>query len=174
MRKHEWQSHARRLRLEVIIFGSVWFLSKKVTKLIFFFWKKKTETEPKPGQTDRFRFDVFRAKNGSNRFGSVFPVWLGFGLVFSVLARFFPVLARFFRFDSVLLGFFSSFLSVSVSVRFGFFGFLFIKSKPNRTGRFFQKFNRFNWFFFRFDFFGYFFSGFLGLIGFPVFLLTSI
>jgi hypothetical protein len=40
MRKHEWQSHARRLRLGVIIFGSVRFLSKKVTKLNFFFEKK--------------------------------------------------------------------------------------------------------------------------------------
>ena len=40
-------------------------------------------------------------------FGSVFPVWLGFGSVF-----------------------FSGFLSVSV--RFGFFGFLFTKPKPNR------------------------------------------
>ena len=132
----------------MIIFGSVRFLSKKVTKPKFFFEKK-----PKPGQTDRFRFGsvqfgFFRAKTGSNRFGSVFPV----------LARFFSVLARFFRF---WLGFFP------VSVRFGFFGFLFIKPKPNRTGRFFQKINRFNRFFF-----GYFFSGFLGLIGFPFFLLT--
>jgi hypothetical protein len=66
----------------------------------------------------------FRARTGSNRFGSVF--W--FGSVFSVLAWFFLVLARFFSgFDSV---------------RFGFFGFLLIK--PNRTGWFFQNFNRFN------------------------------
>ena len=91
----------------------------------------------------------FRFWLGFFRFGSVFSVWLGF----SGLARFW-------------LGF------LSVSVRFGFFGFLFIKPKPNRTGRFFQKFNRFNRFFFRFGFFGYFFSGFLGLISFPVFLLT--
>jgi hypothetical protein len=56
----------------VIIFGSVWFLSKKVTKPKFFLKKN-----PKPGQTDRFRFDsarLFRAKTGSNRFGSGFPV----------------------------------------------------------------------------------------------------
>jgi hypothetical protein len=108
----------------VIISGSVWFLSKKITKPKFFLKKKQTETEPKPGQTDQFRFgsvwfSFFRAKTGSNRFGSVFPV-----------------LARFFRFGSVFpvwLGFgsfFSGFLSVSV--RFGFFGFLFIKPKPNR------------------------------------------
>jgi hypothetical protein len=124
----------------VIIFGSVRFLSTKVTKPKFFFLKKK----PKPGQTDRFRFGFFMAKTGSNRFGSVFSVWLGF---------------------------FSGFLSVSV--RFGFFGFLLIKPKPNRTGRFFQKFNRFNRVFFRFGFFGFFFFGFLGLIGFLVFFLNS-
>jgi hypothetical protein len=34
------------------------------------------------------------------------------------------------------------------SVWFGFFGFLFIKSKPNWTGRCFQKFNWFNRVFF--------------------------
>jgi hypothetical protein len=39
----------------------------------------------KPVQTDRFRFGFFRTKTGSNRFGSVFPVWLGF----SGLTRFF-------------------------------------------------------------------------------------
>ena len=133
----------------MIIFGSVRFLLKKITKLKFFFFEKKPETEPKPGQTDRFRF------------GSVFlgqkPVWLGFsgfGSVFSVLAQFF-----------------SGFLSVSV--RFGSVFFV-IKPKPNRTGRFFQKFNRFNQFFFRFGFFGYFFLGFLGLIDFLVFLFTPI
>ena len=129
----------------MIIFCSIRFLSKKIIKPIFFFFEKKTETEPKPGQTDRFRFGFLWQK----------PVQTG-------LTRFFPVLARFF----------SGFLSLLV--RFGFFGFLLIKPKPNRTGRFFQKCNRFNRFFFRFGFFGYFFSGFLGLIGFPVFLLTPI
>jgi hypothetical protein len=127
----------------VIIFGSVRFLSKKVTKPNL---KKKTETEPKPGQTDWFRcgsIRFFREKTDSNRFG----------LVFSVLAWFLLGLARFFS------GFFRFRFG---SVRFGFFGFLLIKPKPNQTGRFFQNFNRFNWFFF----------GFLGLIGFLVFLLT--
>ena len=140
----------------VIIFGSVRFLSKKVTKPKFFFLKKKTET-------------------GSNRpvsvrFGSVFlgqkPVWLGFsgfGSVFSVLAWFFPVffgLAMFFRFGSVFpvwLGF------LSVSVRFGFFSFWFIKPKPNQTSRFFQKFNRF---FFSVQFFLFRFSRFNRFSGF--------
>jgi hypothetical protein len=50
---------------------------------------------------------------------------------------------------------------LSVSVRFGLSGFLFIKPKPNRTGWFFQKFNWFN----RFFFFGSVFS----VIFFPVF-----
>ena len=134
----------------MIIFGSVRFLSKKVTKPKCFFFKK-TETESKPGQTDWFRFSsvwFFRAKTGSNRFGSVFS---GFGLVFPVWLGF----ARFFS------GFFS------VSVRFGFFGFLLIK--PNRTGRLFQNFNRFNRVFFSIRFFRLFF---FGLFAFSVFLLT--
>ena len=116
-------------KLWVIIFGSVLFLSKKNNQTEIF--KKK---KPKPGQTDRFRFgSVFY---GKNRFK---PVWLGFSwfwlgfLGFSGLARFFS-------------GFFS------VSVRFGFFGFLLIKPKPNRNGRFFQNFNQFNLVFFRFVF----------------------
>ena len=87
----------------MIIFGSVRFLSKKITKPKFFFFKKKTETEPKPGQTDRFRFGFFMAKTGSNRFGSVFPV-----------------LARFSRFGSVFFPFFVGFGSVRF---FRFFGY---------------------------------------------------
>ena len=81
-----------------------WFRSvfiKKSNQTEIFFLKKKTETEPKPGQTDRFQFGsvrFFRAKTGLARFS-------GFGSVFSGLTRFF-----------------SGFLSVSV--RFGFFGFL--------------------------------------------------
>ena len=58
----------------VIIFGSVRFLLKKITKLKYIFLKKK----PKPGQTDRFRF--------------------GFGSVFFGLARFFR-----FRFGFLLI-----------------------------------------------------------------------
>jgi hypothetical protein len=97
----------------VIIFGSVRFLSKKVTKPKFFFLKKNPKpnrNRVKPTGFGSVWFGFFRAKTGSNRFGSVFPVWLGFG--------------------SIWLGFFPGFLSVSV--RFGFFGFLFIKPKPNR------------------------------------------
>ena len=81
--------------LGVIIFGSVRFLSKKVTKPNFF--KKKNRNQVKPTGFGSVRF--FREKTGSNRFFSIFPV----------LAWFFPVLDRFF----------------SVSVRFGFFGYFF-------------------------------------------------
>jgi hypothetical protein len=81
----------------VIIFGSVRFLSKKVTKPKLFFLKKKPKpnrNRVKPTGFGSVRF--FRVKTGSNRFGSV----SGFGSVFSVW-----------------LSFFSDFLSVSV--RFG-------------------------------------------------------
>ena len=107
-------------------FGSVFIKKSNQTE---FFFIKKTETEPRPVQTDRFRFGsvrFFREKTGSNRFSSVFSVWLGF----------FP-------------GFFS--------VRFGFSGSRLKKPKPNRTGRFFQNFNRFNRFFFTVRFFQLFF-----------------
>jgi hypothetical protein len=98
----------------VIIFGSVRFLSKKVTKPKFIFKKKK----PKPGQTDWFRFGLFfRVKTGSNRFGSFFPV----------LARFSRFWLGFFRFGSVFFRFFV------VSVRFGsIFWFVVYKTEPNR------------------------------------------
>jgi len=86
------------------------FYKKKITKSIFFL--KKTETEPKSVQTDRFRFSSFRfGFLGQN------PVQTGFGSVFFGLAWFFSGLARFF----------------SVWVRFGFFGFRLIKLKPNRS-----------------------------------------
>jgi len=122
----------------VIIFSSVRFLSKKVTKPKFIFLKKK----PKPGQTDRIRFGFLGQK----------PVQTG--------------LARFFRFGSVFSGF------LSVSVRFGFFSFLLIKPKPNRTGRFFQKFNRFNRVFFSVRFFRLIFFQFSRFNRFSGFFLT--
>jgi hypothetical protein len=43
-------SNLSMLILGVIIFGSVWFLSKKITKPKFLFFEKKTETEPKPNR----------------------------------------------------------------------------------------------------------------------------
>jgi len=132
----------------VIIFGSVRFLSKKVTKPNFFFFEKKTETGSNRPVSVRFGF-----------FGQK-PVQTGLARFFRVLARFFRVLARFFRFGSVLarLARFCFWFFVGFgSVRFGFFGFFVIKSNPIRTGRFFQKFNRFNRFFFSVRFFRLFF-----------------
>jgi len=63
-------------------------------------------------------------------FGSVFAVWL----CFSGLTRFFrfgSVFSVWLDFDLVLARFFSLFFRLG-SVWFGFFGFLLIKSKPNR------------------------------------------
>ena len=153
----------------MIIFGSVRFLSKKVTKQKNF-KKKQNRTEtgsnrpvsvrfgflgPKPvqiGLTWFFRFGLILA-----RLGSFFPVWLGFGLVWLGFGLVFLVLLAFL---SVWLGFLTVFLSLG-SVRFVFFCFRLIKPKPNRTGWFFQNFNRFFftiWFFrlFVFWFFGFF------------------
>jgi hypothetical protein len=114
----------------VIIFGSVRFLSKKLTKLKFFL--KKTETGSNRPVSVRFGFlgqkpiqtGLVRFVSGLARFSrfwlGLFPIWLGFlyfGLGFFrfwlSLARFFFNLARFF----------------SVSVRFGF---LLIKPKPDQ------------------------------------------
>ena len=112
-------------------FGSVFIKKSNQTEIFFF---KKTETEPKPVQTNRFWFGsvrFFREKTGSNRFGWVFSVFFRFGSVFPV-----PGLKNRNRTEPV-----------------GFFKILI-------------------GFFLRFGFFGYFFSGFLGLIGFSVFLNT--
>ena len=124
-------------------FGSVFIKKSNQTEILFL--KKK----PKPGQTDRFWFgSVFLGQKpvqtGLARFFQFWLGFLGFGSVFSVWLGF-----------SGLAQFFSGFLSVSV--QFGSFGFLFIKPKPNRTSRFFQKFNRFNRFFFSVGFFRFFF-----------------
>jgi hypothetical protein len=92
----------------VIIFGSVRFLSKKVTKPKYFFFEKKTETEPKPGQTDRFRFGsvrFFRAKTGLARFSrfwlGFFRFWLGFFGLARFWLGFFGFARFFFGFGSV-------------------------------------------------------------------------
>ena len=89
-------------------FGSVFI--KKINQTKFF--KNKTETEPQPGQTDRFRFGFLGQKPVQTDLARFSRFWLGFfgfGSVFSVLARFsrfwlgFPVFAWFFRFGSVFL-----------------------------------------------------------------------
>jgi hypothetical protein len=104
-------------------FGLVFIKKSNQTEIIFFL-KKKPETEPKPGQTDRFRFGsvcflgqkpvqtglalFFRFWLGFLGFGSVFfRVWLGFfwfGSVFLVWLSFFLVFCR-FRFGLVFLVF---------------------------------------------------------------------
>jgi hypothetical protein len=82
----------------VIIFGSVRFLSKKVTKPKLFFFEKKTETGSNRPVSVRFGFLGQKpVQTGLARF---FRFWLGFFRFGSVLARFFPVFCR-FRFGSV-------------------------------------------------------------------------
>jgi len=69
------------------------FYKKKITKSIFFL-KNRNRTETGSNRPVSVRF--FRTKTGSNRFGSVFSVWLDFGrfgLVFFGLG-----LVRFFWF----------------------------------------------------------------------------
>jgi hypothetical protein len=89
-------------------FGSVRFLSKKVTKLKYFFFEKKTETGSnrpvsvrfgsvflgqKPVQTGLARF--FRFWLDFLGFGLVFSVWLGFSGLARFWLGFFPVFCRF-------------------------------------------------------------------------------
>jgi hypothetical protein len=87
----KWIALEERVRVGVIIFSSVWFLSKKVTNPKYFFKKK-----PKPAQTDWFRFGSLGQKpvqTGLARFFSLtqfwlsfFPIsiWVCFGLIFLV------------------------------------------------------------------------------------------
>jgi hypothetical protein len=110
--------------------------------IIFGFYQKNNQTEiilkklkPNRNRVKPTGFGsvwFFREKTGSNRFGSVFPVFSVLALFFrfgSVL-RFGSILARFFQFSSVLARFFSGLFFVSV--RFSFFDFLLIKLKPNQ------------------------------------------
>jgi len=90
----------------VIIFGLVQFLSKKVTKSKFFLKKNRNRVK----LTGFGSVWFFREKTGLAwffSFGSIFSVWLGFGSGWLSFFRFF---CRF---------------------RFGFFGFLLVKPKPN-------------------------------------------
>jgi hypothetical protein len=96
----------------MIIFCLVWFLLKKIIKLVFFFLK------PKTGSNRSVLVWLFWKKTGSNRFGTVFLVWLGF----------FPVLARVFL---VWLSFVLVFFTVWVQFGLIFFSFRLIKPKLN-------------------------------------------
>jgi len=65
------------------------------------FIKKDNKTEILKKNRPVGSVHFFRTKTGSNRFGSVFLVWLGFfrfGSVFSVWLGFLPVWLGFFRF----------------------------------------------------------------------------
>jgi hypothetical protein len=95
----------------MIIFGLVWFLLKKITKLKL----KKNRNQTKTGSNRPVSvwFGSVRFL-GKKRFK---PVWLSF----SGLAQFFPVLARFFP---VWLGFCSVFQFGSVLTRFSLIFFL--------------------------------------------------
>ena len=85
----------------VIIFGSVWFLSKKVTKPNFFF-EKKNRNRVKPTGFGSVRFGFLGQKPVQTGLARFFRFWLGF--------------LGFFRFGSVWLGFFPVFCRF----RFGF------------------------------------------------------
>jgi hypothetical protein len=82
----------------VIIFDSVKFLSKKSNQIEIFF--KKNQNRFKPTGFGSVRF--FRTKTGSNWFGSVFSVWLGF---FQFGSDFCWFGSDFFEFFSVWFGF---------------------------------------------------------------------
>ena len=115
-------------------FGSVFIKKSNQTEN---FLKKKTKTEPTGFGSVRF----FRAKTGSNRFGSVFSIFFGFGSIFSVLARFF------FRF-------------FSVSVRFGLVFLVFAYKTETEPAGFFKIF---------IDLIHFFFCSVFSVIFFPVF-----
>jgi len=155
---------AQQQKLGVIIFGSVRFLSKKVTKPNF---KKKNQNRTETGSNQfgsgfsvwlgflsfglvfsgfgSVFFGVVRfssGKTGSNRFGSGFPVWLGFlgfGSVFSGFGSVFFGVARLFRFGSVL----TRFGSILAWFFFGFglvWFFLFFSYKTESNRPVFSKF----------------------------------
>ena len=110
-------------------FGSV-FIKKSNQTEIFFFEKKPkpNRNRVKPTGFGSVRFGFCREKTCSNRFGSVFPVWLGFG--------------------SVWLGF------LSVSVRFGLVFSVFVYKTETEPAGFFKNLIGLIGFFFRFGFFG--------------------
>jgi len=118
----------KNLGVFTVRFGSVFIKKSNQTE---FFFKKKNRNRFKPTGFGSVRF--FREKTGSNRFGSVFSVWLGFGSVFSVWLGFFPVFFRFgsvqfFRFQAYKtetepVGFFK--ILIGFFLRFGFFGYFF-------------------------------------------------
>jgi hypothetical protein len=99
----------------VIIFGSVRFLSKKITK-------------PKQVQTDRFWFGFLGQKSvqtGLARFWlGFFRFWLGFFPVFFWFR--FGLVFWFFAYKTEPAGFFKILIGlINFFLRFGFFGYFF-------------------------------------------------
>jgi hypothetical protein len=88
------------IRGDYFRFGLVFIKKSNQTEIFF-----KKNPKPNRNRVKPTGFGFFRAKTGSNRFGSVFSVFFsGFGLVFPVLAWFGSVFfgffgsVRFFRF----------------------------------------------------------------------------
>jgi len=119
----------------VIIFGSVRFLSKKVTKPKFFFLKKKPKpnrNRVKPAGFGSVRFGFLGKKPVQTGLARFFRFWLsflGFGSVFSGFGSVFSVWLGFFGLALFWLGFFPIFFGFG-SVRF--FRFFSYKTEPNR------------------------------------------
>ena len=130
----------------MIIFGSVRFLSKKVTKPKFFFFEKKNRNRTETGSNRPVSVRFFRAKTGLTRFFRFWLGFLGFGSVFSGFGSVFFGLDRFFRFGSVFFRVFCRFWFGSVQ----FFWFFVYKTEP---AGFFKKLIGLIGFFFRLIFF---------------------
>jgi hypothetical protein len=68
-------------RVDHFLFGSVFIKKNNQTEIFF---KKNTETKPKPVQTDWFRFGFLGQKSVQTGLARFFPVWVRFGSVFLV------------------------------------------------------------------------------------------
>jgi len=100
--------------------GSVFIKKSNQTEIIFFLKKKPKPNRNRVKPTGFGSVRFFRAKTGSNRFGSVFPV----------LARFFPVWLSFFGLARFWLVFFRFFVGFGSVRFFWFFGYK-TETEPN-------------------------------------------
>jgi len=110
------------LGLGVIFFVRFGFYKKKNNQTKYFFLKK---TETGSNRTVSVRL-IFWTKTGSNRFGSIFPVWLGFfnlGSVWFFRFQAYKTETELVGFFKILIGFFS---------RFGFFSYFFLFTQFNQ------------------------------------------
>ena len=97
-------------------FGSV-FIKKKVTKPIL---KKKTETEPKPVQTDRFRFGFLGQKPVQTDLARFWLGFFGLGSVWFFLFQAYKTETEPVGFFKILIGLISFFS------QFDFFNFFIL------------------------------------------------